>query len=333
MPNSRPVPRPIPSPIPRPVLRPLPTLRQLRHLTALADHRHFGRAAEACLITQSSLSASLRELETVLGKVLVERSRRRVMVTPLGLEVVARARKILTDVEDLADRVAASEGSLRGELRLGVIPTIGPFLLPRVLPALRRAYPGLRLYLREETSAGLLEKLAAGQLDGALLAFPYETPGMETDVFANDPFWIAFPRGHAFEGRERLSPADLKTEDPLLLEEGHCLRDHALSAVGRAAAGAADDRFSGTSLHTLVQMVDNGLGLTFLPKMAVDAGIAKGTRVGVRPLEGRGTFRRIGLAWRPTSPRKADFALLAGFFRDELATPLPRRRKKSLTKG
>ncbi len=312
------------------ISRPLPTLRQLRHLTALADQRHFGRAADACLLTQSSLSASIRELESILGRVLVERTRRSVMVTPLGLEVVARARKVLAGVEDLADRVAASHGPLRGRLRLGVIPTISPFLLPRVLPALRKAHPGLKLYLREETSAALLRKLAAGQLDGALLAFPFETPGMETNIFADDPFWVAFPRGHAFDGKERLSPADLKSEDPLLLEEGHCLRDHALLATGAAAGGAAEGRFAGTSLHTLVQMVDNGLGLTLLPKMAVDAGITKGTRVRVRPLEGKGTSRRIGLAWRPTFPGKGDFALLAGFFRDELATPLPRRGGKKI---
>ena len=151
-----------------------------------------------------------------------------------------------------------------------------------------------------------------------LIAYPYPTPGLETHAFADDPFWVAFPRGHAHAAKERLTGADLEGEEVLLLEEGHCLRDHALSACDTATA-----EFQASSLHTLVQMVDNGLGLTLLPKMAIDAGIARGTRVEARPLEGKGAARQIGFAWRPSSPRKAEFALLAEFLRDELATPLP----------
>ncbi len=310
-----------------PVLRPLPSLKQLRHLVAVADHGHFGRAAAACFVTQSSLSASIKELEGLLGKVLIERTRRSVMVTPLGEDVVARARAVLTDVDEIVDLVTASGDPLTGSLRLGVIPTIGPFLLPRVLPGLRRAYPRLRLYLREDRSARLTDGLAGGDLDLLLLAFPYPAEGFETYLFAEDPFWIAFPKGHRYAGEERVAGTGLEDETVLLLEEGHCLRGHAMEACGRAGEIPATTEFQASSLHTLVQMVDNGLGLTVLPKMAIDAGIARATGVQMRPLEGQGTSRQIGFVWRTSSPRREEFALLAGFFRDELGTPLPPRRR------
>lgn len=303
--------------------KPLPSLRQLRHLVAVAEFGHFGRAAESCFVTQSSLSASIKALETLLGRILVERTRRRVMMTPLGSEVAARARRLLADAGDIVDLVAASGAPLAGTLRLGVIPTIGPFLLPRVMPALRRAYPELKIYLREEQTAPLIEGLAAGALDLLLIAFPYPVPGMETHVFATDPFFVAFPPAHPFADRERLTGPDLRGEELLLLDDGHCLRDHALRVRG---IGAPPAGFQATSLPTLVQMVDGGLGLTLLPKMAIDGGIVRGTRVQTRPLEGRGASRRIGLAWRPSSARKDEFALLADVFRDELGTPLPPAR-------
>jgi len=301
--------------------RPLPTLTQLRHLAAVAEHGHFGRAAEACFITQSSLSASIKELETALGRVLVERTRRSVMMTPLGLEVVRRAQKVVTDVGDIVDLVGASGAVLSGPLRLGVIPTIAPFLLPRVMPAVRKAYPDLKLYLREMQTARLIAGLGGGDLDLLLLAFPYPADTLETAVFADDPFWVAFPRGHWCAGRERVSMADLKAEELMLLGEGHCLRDHALAVCGRGET-ASTGEFQASSLHTLVQMVDNGLGLTLLPKMAIDAGVTRGTGVEVRPLEGQTISRRIGFAWRGSSSRKEDFARLGEFLRDELATPL-----------
>ncbi|MDA1091341.1 MAG: hydrogen peroxide-inducible genes activator [Proteobacteria bacterium] len=307
--------------------RHLPTLTQLRHLIAVADHGHFGRAAEACFITQSSLSASIKELETTLGRVLIERTRRSVMITPLGEDVVGRARKAVTDVCDIVDLVAASGAVLSGPLRLGVIPTIASFLLPRVMPAVRKAYPGLKLYLHEDKTARLIEGLGGGDLDLLLMAFPYSTEGLETTVFADDPFWVAFPKGHWCADREGVSMADLKGEDLMLLGEGHCLRDHAL-AVGDGKGMTAGE-FQASSLHTLVQMVDNGLGLTLLPKMAIDAGITRGTGVQVRPLQGKVISRQIGFAWRAASSRKDDFARLGEFFRDELAMPLSPRRKQT----
>lgn len=301
--------------------RHLPTLTQLRHLIALSSHGHFGRAAQACFITQSSLSASIKELEATLGAVLVERTRRSVMITPLGLQTVNRARQVLRDVEDIADLVNAAGAPLSGALRLGVIPTIAPFLLPRVLPTLRQAYGGLKLYLIEKQSAPLLDDLAAGNVDLLLLAFPYPCPKLKTRVFADDPFWVALPKGHMLASKERLDGHDLEGENLLLLGPGNCLRDHALSACGLAGQlGGAE--FQATSLHTLVQMVDNGLGVTLLPKMAIDAGIARATGIQLRPIEGESLGRHIGLAWRASSPREHEFSLLADFFRDELATPL-----------
>lgn len=308
--------------------RALPTLTQLRHLIAVADHGHFGRAAEACFITQSSLSASIKELETMLGRVLVERTRRSVMMTALGGDVVRRARKTVTDVGDIVDLVGASAAVLSGPLRLGVIPTIAPFLLPRVMPVLLKAHPGLKLFLREEQTARLVEGLGGGELDLLLLAFPYPLENLETVAFADDPFWVAFPKGHWCAGRERVAIKDLKGEELMLLGEGHCLRDHALAASAQAASISTGE-FQASSLHTLVQMVDNGLGLTLLPKMAIDAGITRGTGVQVRPLEGKVISRKIGFAWRASSPRKQDFACLSEFFRDELATPLSPRRQRT----
>lgn len=304
-----------------------PTLRQLEYLAAVAEHGHFGRAAQACLVTQSTLSASIKELEATLGTTLIERTKRTVVVTPLGRDIVARARAVLRGVDDLVDAARAAGAPLAGPLRLGVIPTIGPFLLPRVLPALRAAHPGLRLYLREDATAPLLERLRGGDLDVVLLAFPYPARGIATHVFAEDPLWLAFPRGHALAARERITRADLRGQELLLLEEGHCLRDHALGACGLDEA-ARPDQFYATSLETLVQMVDNGLGLTVLPKMAIDAGITRGTRVEARPLAARAASRQIGLAWRASSGRAAEFGLLGRFFRDELATPIPRSRRR-----
>ncbi len=302
----------------------LPTLIQLRHLVAIADHGHFNAAAEATLVTQSTVSASIKELEALLGATLLERTKRTVRLTALGEEVTTRARAILRDAGDLVDLAEAAGEPLTGALRLGVIPTIAPFLLPRVLPAVRRAFPELKLYLREDKSANLVESLTGGDLDLLVLAFPFPTPQLETHIFAEDPFWLAAPRGHRLGQKERISARDLKTENLLLLEEGNCLRDHILAAG--AAVSASD--YEVTSLHTMIQMADNGLGLTILPKMAIDAGLVRGTRLEVRPLDGRHASRTIGFAWRKSSPRTADFALLSDFFRDELATPLPRRRRK-----
>ena len=305
----------------------LPTLTQLRHLIALNEHQHFGRAAEACFIMQSSLSTSIKELERTLGQPLVERTKRKVMMLPLGIEVIDRARHVVRDVEDISDLANAASAPLSTPIRLGVIPSIAPFLLPRVLPALKKAYPNLKLYLREAQSAPLVRQLEDGELDLLLLAFPYSTHDLECNIFAEDPFWIAFPKGHPYSQKEHIHIQGLDPESLMLLEEGHCLRDQTLSAFGPVPPQIQTD-FQASSLHTLVQMVDNGLGLTVLPKMAVDTGITKSTRIQVRPLDGPYTSRQIGLTWRKTSTRKAEYEHLASFFRDELATPLSPKKQR-----
>ncbi|CAA7627002.1 hydrogen peroxide-inducible genes activator [Magnetospirillum sp. SS-4] len=286
----------------------LPTIRQLRYLVAVAEHLHFGRAAEACLATQSTLSAGLQELESLLGVTLVERTKRRVLMTPLGDEVVVRAREVLRGAEDIADLARAAGQPLSGPLRLGVIPTIAPFLLPQVLPDLRRSYPGLKLTLREDLTARLLERLAGGGLDVALLALPFDAPDMEMVPLATDPFLLACRPDHPLAAKDAITGADLAGAELLLLEEGHCLREHALAACSLPGPRRGDG-ILGTSLGTLVQMVASGMGVTLVPELAVRAGLLRGTDLLTRPLL-RGGHRLLGLAWRKSSPRGAEFRLL-----------------------
>ncbi|TNE38148.1 MAG: hydrogen peroxide-inducible genes activator [Alphaproteobacteria bacterium] len=304
----------------------LPTLTQLRHLVILAETHHFGRAAEAAFVTQSTMSASIKELELTLGQTLIERTKRQVQITPLGAEVVARAKDILNETEDLVALVSAAQGVLTGTLRLGIIPTIGPFLLPRIWPTLHRDYPGLKLELQEDKTARLLVDLSEGKLDAALIAFPYEVDLFKQLVFADDPFLVVLPKKHPLCEKERLTARDLKKENLLFLDHGNCLRDHILSASG-FHEGSLSQTMKATSLLTLVQMVDAGFGLTLLPKMAVDAGLLRGTGLQVRPLEAAKSSRRIGLVFRRTNPRTEDFGALAELLRDELGTPLPPSRK------
>ena len=288
----------------------LPTLKQLQYLVALKNHGHFGRAAEACFVTQSTLSAAIRELESLIGVTLVERTRRVVGFTPLGLRVAEKAQRILRETEDLADMVRAAGEPLAGELRMGVIPTIAPFLLPALLPRLRGQWPDLKLYLREETSQAACDALQRGQLDCVLLALPYACGEVEQAELFEDRFLIAFPPGAA-DGLPEAVPAEAIDERRLLLlEDGHCLKDHVLSACNRPEL-RAEAAILGTSLHTLVQMVDNGLGTTLVPEMAVAAGILAGTGVVARRLDADHPSRRIALVWRKGSPRAKEFRLLA----------------------
>ncbi len=287
----------------------LPTIKQLQYLVALRRHGHFGRAAEACFVTQSTLSAGIRELENLLGTTLVERTKRVVRFTPLGSRIADKALRVLREAEELADLARAEGQPLTGELRLGVIPTIAPFLLPAMLPVLRRQWPDLRLFLREETSQAACAALRQGQLDCVLLAMPFACGEVDSAALFDDRLFVAFPAGEAPDD----GPVDPGTIDELrllMLEDGHCLKDHALAACNRPElrAGAA---MLGTSLHTLVQMVDNGLGLTFVPQMAVEAGILEGTKVRVRPLDSPNGSRRIALIWRRSSPREEEFRMLA----------------------
>ncbi len=296
-----------------------PSLRQLRHFLSLAEHCHFSRAAEACLLTQSSLSASIKELETILRAPLFERTKRSVIITPLGRDLLPLAREVIASVDGLMEAAKGTGAPLAGDLRLGVIPTIGPFLLPRVLPGLREAYPELRLYLREEQTAALLRQLSDGSLDLVLLALPYETGDLTLLPFADDPFLAVFPQDDPLAGYETMTPRRLDAGRLLMLEGGHCLSEQILAMGARVERAG---QFQATSLHTLVEMVANGLGVTVLPKMAIDGGILRGLKLTVRPFSTGKGRRRIALAWRRTSHRAEAFRLLGEFLRDELATPI-----------
>lgn len=288
----------------------LPTIKQLQYLVALHEAGHFGRAAEASFVSQSTLSAGIRELETLLGVTLVERSRRVVRFTPLGEQVVSKAHKLLREAEELSELVQASGKPLSGELRLSVIPTIAPFLLPKMLPRLRKERPALKLYLREETSADAIESLHHGRCDCVLLALPFATGDVEYEHIADDRLYVAFPKGAPTDPPDSVPPSMIDEGHLLLLEDGHCLKEHALAACNRPELNASATMI-GTSLHTLVQMVDNGLGMTMLPQMAIEAGILAGTEVNARPLEAANPIRQIALVWRKASPRAEEFRLLA----------------------
>ena len=292
----------------------LPTLKQLQYLVALKDHGHFGRAAEACFVTRSTLSAGLRELESLIGITLVERTRRVVRFTPLGLRIAEKAQRVLREAEELGDLARAAGKPLSGDLRMGVIPTIAPFLLPRILPRLRAAWPDLKLYLREETTSAACDSLHRGHVDCVLLALPYRCGDIESVDLFLDRLFVAFPQGEIAGLAPTISADAIDETRLLLLEDGHCLKDHVLAACNRPEL-RAEAAMLGTSLHTLVQMVDNGLGVTLLPAMALDAGILDNTHVVAKPLEADHPARRIALAWRRGSPREKEFNLLASALR------------------
>ena len=291
----------------------LPTVKQLQYLVALQRFGHFGKAADACFVTQSTLSAGLRELETLLGVTLVERTRRVVRFTTLGEKIAEKAVAVLRETEELAEMARAQGRPLHGELRMGVIPTIAPFLLPTMLPRLRSHWPELKLYLREETSAAACEALHRGQLDCVLLALPFACGDVDSTPLFDDPLYVAYPRGEA-PGTASIAAADIDEDRLLLLEDGHCLKDHALSACNRPEL-RANAAMMGTSLHTLVQMVDNGLGLTFVPGMAIEAGILAGTDIDAKPLRTDHRYRQFALIWRRACPRACEFQLRAATLR------------------
>ncbi|OYY76530.1 MAG: LysR family transcriptional regulator [Sphingomonas sp. 28-62-20] len=298
----------------------LPTLKQLQYLVSLQEHGHFGRAAEACFVTQSTLSAGLRELETLIGVTLVERTRRVVRFTPLGDRIAEKARRVLREADELGDLVRAAGRPLSGDMRMSVIPTIAPFMLPRILPRLRTDYPDLKLYLREEPSGVACDGLHNGRTDCVLLALPYACGEVSVQPLFDDRLFVAFPDGEYTPCPASILAADIDEHRLLLLEDGHCLKDHALSACNRPEL-RAEATMLGTSLHTIVQMVDNGLGVTMLPEMAITAGILEHTNIAARPLEADNAIRRIALVWRRASPREKDFLLLSQVLADAQSLP------------
>lgn len=302
----------------------IPSIKQLKYLCAVAEHKHFSKAAEACHVTQSTLSAAIQELESQLGIIIFERNKKSVLITPLGERLLHQARIILGDVEDFVSLAKSHDEALAGELRLGVIPTIGPFLLPRMLGELRKQYLKLKLFLKEDLSSHLVQQLQQGDLDLIILAFPYHLPDMETVTLFKDEFLLCLPPGHALESSKQVRQQQLRGEQLLLLEEGHCLRDHALEACKLESADT-DLVYQGTSLHTLVQMVANGLGVTLLPAMSVQADVLGETHLMLKHFNNENVSREIGMAWRKSDPRKEDYRLLAEFIRQhaKLARPIP----------
>ncbi len=276
-------------------------LRDLEYLVALAEAGHFGRAAERCHVSQPTLSAQLRKLEEFLGVALVERRPRRVALTAAGEAVVERARRMLRDAEDIRSLARASQDPLSGTLKVGLIPTLGPYLLPRVAPKIAKALPKLSLLLHEYQTAPLVERTLAGELDLAILALPAETKGLATRSLFDESFLVAMPERHRLAAKKHVKASDLEGEKLLLLEEGHCLRDQALEVCERV--GTEEQAFRATSLETLRQMVASGLGLTLLPALSAAGPFASARGLTVRPFAPPTPNRMIGAAWRRSTSR------------------------------
>jgi LysR family transcriptional regulator, hydrogen peroxide-inducible genes activator len=302
------------------VARPRPSIRQLECAVAVADALHFGRAARAIALTQPALSAQIRSFEELLGLRLFERGRRGVIVTTGGAAVIEQARATLAALDDLVESAASQGEPLSGTLRLGVIPTVAPYLLPPLLPFVRRKWPKLRLVLREDQTARLLEQLALGTLDLLLLALPVEQAAVEELPLLEEPFWFVAPSAHRLaKVRGTIAEATLAGEEILLLEDGHCLRAQALEVCRRAGA-AGPGRIQATSLPTLVQMVANGLGVTLLPERALAVELRPDAGLVARRFEKPAPSRTLGLAWRPGAARAAEYRLLGQTLAQALAS-------------
>ncbi len=291
-----------------------PTIKQLRYFVSLCDEGHFGRAAAACFVSQSAFSTAIQDLESALDVQLIDRTNRQVTITAIGQEVATQALLCLRDVESLVEMAGQRRKPLSGPLRLGIIPSIAPFLLPALLPRLRKTFPELRLFLTEDQTDRIHAKLLDGELDVLILALPYELRSTVSSPLFKDRFCLAAKPGTAFIDPEKYRFNRLQSESVLLLEDGHCMRDHALAAC-RVRNTEKVSRFSASSLLTLIEMVDADLGITFLPEMARGSSLLKNTRVKMYELDDK-SFRTIGLVWRKGSMRDAEFELLGDFIRE-----------------
>lgn len=292
-----------------------PNLRHLVFLVALAEHRHFRKAAEACNVSQSTLSAGIAEIEALLGVRVAERTRRSVMITQTGRRIVERAIRLLDEADAFVALGEAESDPLSGRLELGCIPSIGPFVLPRFLPYARTRLPDLVFGLREDKTPALLERLQDGRLDLVLMAFPYDVGGLEARMLFDDPFVFACPAGHPLAGCRTIDDADLAGEGLMFMEKENCLHRQVLPAIN-ALPTLSDTAYSATSLHMLAAMVAEGLGSTLLPELAVSAGLLAEHKVTTRPLSNPGNHRTIGLVWRAQSTRVRGFEVIADLFRD-----------------
>ncbi|GGF06416.1 LysR family transcriptional regulator [Aliidongia dinghuensis] len=292
-------------------------MQELRYLIAVADYGHFGRAAEACHVTQPTLSTQLKRLEDFLGATLFERTNKTVHVTPIGEEVVARARKVVAEADALVDSAQENKEPLSGPLHIGIIPTLSPYLLSWLLPALKLAYPHLQMVVHEDLTDHLLERLTDHKLDAALLALPVDTADLEAMPLFNEPFFFAAPKGHPLTKTKTVKVSELKNEHLLLLTDGHCLRDQALAVCGFSEAARNEEMdFRATSLETIRSMVAAGMGCTLMPALAVAGGASRD--IEVRPLAGRRSSRQIGLVRRRTYPKLRELQLFGQAIRDSL---------------
>ena len=290
-------------------------LKDLRYLVAVADQRHFGRAAARCFVSQPTLSAQLKKLEDSLGVQLIERAPNNVCLTEAGEAIVARARRILEASDEMVTLARSQRDPLAGRLRVALLPTIGPYLLPRVAPAMRKALPRLELRLYEYQTAAMLARLHAGEIDVGVLALPVEVDGLESRELYREAFMVALPEHHPLAARERVRLADLKGEQLLLLEEGHCLRDQALEVCSRVGVTDQQD-FRATSLETLRQMVATGAGVTLLPELAGRGAYRNARGVALRPFARPAPERHIGALWRKSSARRAAIDALCELIRE-----------------
>lgn len=297
----------------------LPTLRQLQFLTAIADHGSFSRAAEACHVTQPTLSSGIKELEAILEVQLVEREARGARLSHAGEIAAKRAQAVLVETAELKSAVRDASKPLTGDFRLGAIPTVAPFVLPRVMTRLKAAYPDLSLRLREDLTDRLLDDVKARRLDAALIALPHEMTGIETEILSEDEFLMVTPQGHRLASKNAVEPGDLADENLLLLEDGHCLRDHAAAVCGLAALKPNGTEVSATSLHTLVQMVSAGLGVSVLPRLAAGSGLTRDADLAVRAFSEPVIGRSIGVAWRAGSSRETEARLIGQVVKAALA--------------
>ena len=297
----------------------LPTLRQLRYLTAVVATKHFGKAAEQCFVTQSTLSAGIQDLEALLGAALLERTNRKVLVTALGQEVAQRAQHILSLAADLVDVAEIEKNPFSGRLRIGVIPSISPFLLPKALPILRKEMPQMELVLIEDQSERLVKQHNEGEIDLAILAFPFDVGQLEHSIFASETFWVALPVNHPLASSDGIEASRLPVDDLLLLSEGHCLREHALSACSLPSTTQRTS-MQGTSLYTLIEMVAGGLGITLIPEMAITSDMVTHADISLKPLLAKEKpVRELGLVWRSSYRSTAAIDILSTHFAQALA--------------
>lgn len=300
------------------------TLTELRYIVAVARERHFGRAAESCFVSQPTLSVAVKKLEQELGVALFERGPGEVSVTPVGQRIVEQAQRVLEDASRIRDLAATGHDPLAGSLRLGAIHTIGPYLLPRLVPILRRTVPAMQLYIQESFTHRLAESLKQGEVDVIVAALPFDEPGCTTLALYDEPFLVAVPQGHPWEKRKQIPADELRKESLLLLGEGHCLRDQVLEFCGAQGRGGPARSLEGGSLETIRQMVAGGVGLTVLPSTSVGTGGGANDLISIRPFAKPVPSRRVALAWRKSFPRPRAIDALR---RAILACELPQVRR------